>query len=623
MAVDYIIASVLIISAIINALALGAFWVTPSLRTTANRFVINLLIVNLVGCAVLIPSLFVCGNSIDNIVDALPARSIVEKIITENVTIEDRIECANRTVDGRNCSGWIIENEKKIVIQEIAESFDSGDMDASKVVGRQRTRCWGFDLATALGSLSVLLVVGDTWCAVTDPLRYHTRVSELKAWIFIAATWFVSILFGIASAFRNEMFWYGVGSTITNFTVTSAPSNSNGYRVNDNLLNFIFSCTYFVVIILLPIGLVCAMYWKIFTEARQNGLRMRQNGSSPLLQSALNLAAASTVVHQNCANGTGGASAGLTMKIDKNIPKSTTPPTSTRRYLEIPKTNTKDKNQNVLMTFVQPIQTTDQQMRRNCSARHLMLLEQQSGTMNGTSLRHVHSTPNLQKSHDQQLNHNIAVPTSSHIPPKALGYMTSIRHRLSNASSIFKYREESRAARISILVVIMFLVSYFPYGLLILLQERVIFIDSSSVLPVCFVVVANLSSPFIFAYRNKRVRRGVCRLFGIDAKTNERLQRHRKSLHQSKANVQRSVSKASTFSLRRNQLVCKSNGSTPVIVSKGQTDIECLGSHYISAKDSDRTEKFSLLKKVCNSSRKWGCTRHSSTSDNFPDPTHV
>lgn len=471
----------------------------------------------------------------------------------------------------------------------------------------------------------MLLVVGDTWCAVTDPLRYHTRVSELKAWIFIAATWFVSLLFGIASAFRNEMFWYGVGSTFTNSTVTSAQAeNSSGYGISDNLFNFIFSCTYFVVIILLPIVLVCAMYWKIFTEARQNGLRMRQNGSSPLLQSALNLAAASTVVHQNCANGTG-ASVGLTMKIDKNIPvKSTTPPTSTRRYLEIPKTNTKDKNQNVLMTFGPPSIQTDQQIRRNCSARHLMLLEQQSELTNGsTSLRHVHSTPNLQKSHDQQSNHHIAVPTASHIPPKALGYMTSIRHRLSNASSIFKYREESRAARISILVVIMFLVSYFPYGMLILLQERVIFIDNSSVLPVCFVVIANVSSPFIFAYRNKRVRRGVCRLFGIDAKTNERLQRHRKSLRQSKSNVQRSVSKVSTFSLRRNQLVCKPNANAPVIVSKGQTDIECLGSHYISAKDSERTEKYSLLKRVCNSSRKWGCTRHSSTSDSFPDPAHV
>lgn len=477
--------------------------------------------------------------------------------------------------------------------------------------------------------MSVLLVVGDTWCAVTDPLRYHTRVSELKAWIFIATTWFISILFGIASAFRNEIFLHNVGSIFINSTHVDNNSNNNTttHQFNDNLFNFIFSCIYFVVIILVPIGLVCAMYWKIFTEARQNGLRMRQNGSSPLLQSALNLAAASTVVHQSgttttttCSN----TNTGLTMKIDKNIQttKSTTPPVSSRRYLEIPKTDSKDKNQNVLMTFVEPVQS-DQQIRRNVSARHLMLMEQQPEPTSVGNLRHVHSTPNLQKTHDQHTNHTTVPSTTVHIPPKALGYMTSIRHRLSNASSIFKYREESRAARISILVVIMFLISYFPYGLIILLQERVIFIDNSSVLPVCFIVIANFSSPFIFAYRNKRVRRGVCRLFGIDAKTNERLQKHRKSLRQSKtaATVQRSVSKVSTFSLGRNKLVNKSNtGRPPVIVSK--TDVECTGSHYISDKDSV-TDKFSLLKKVYNSSRKWGCARHSSASDNYPDPIHV
>lgn len=149
MAVDYIIASVLILSTIINALALGAFWVTPSLRTTANRFVINLLIVNLFGCAVLIPSLFVCGNSTDKklLSDSLSTKSKIE--ITKNITIENRIECVNKTIDGRNCSSWIIENKRNVFYQEIDESVD-GD-DENKLVGTQKTRCWGFDLATALG----------------------------------------------------------------------------------------------------------------------------------------------------------------------------------------------------------------------------------------------------------------------------------------------------------------------------------------------------------------------------------------------------------------------------------------------------------------------------------------
>lgn len=64
MAIDYMIGTLIAVSALVNALALGAFWVTPGLRTTANRFVINLLIVNLVGCAALTPSLF--GSSSSN-----------------------------------------------------------------------------------------------------------------------------------------------------------------------------------------------------------------------------------------------------------------------------------------------------------------------------------------------------------------------------------------------------------------------------------------------------------------------------------------------------------------------------------------------------------------------------
>lgn len=190
-----------------------------------------------------------------------------------------------------------------------------------------------------------------------------------------------------------------------------------------------------------------------------------------------------------------------------------------------------------------------QQLKRNLSA----LLEDDAfpppptdstivtQSRNDNEMRQVHSTPNLQKMMNGESRQSMSHPNSQSIsnitpsaqlpshspcaPPKALSYMTSIRHRLSNASSIFKYREESRAARISILVVIMFLVSYFPYGLLVLMQGRLTFITNSSLLGVLFLLVANASSPFIFAYRNKRVRRGVCRLFGMDAKTNERLQK--------------------------------------------------------------------------------------------------
>lgn len=537
------------------------------------------------------------------------------------------------------------------------------------------------------GALSVLLIVGDTWCAITDPLRYHSRISELKAWVLIAATWFLSILFGIASAFRYEIpMSHVVGGSSTTTSQLNAiynalkqmPSIDHDISVSpmppNYLYNLIFACVYFIVIILLPICLVCGMYWKIFSEAKQNGLRMRQNGSSPLLQSALNLAAASAAAAHCPAASSTPHHGGLTMKIDKHLTNSTKEsnrpllitPTNPRRYLEIPKEQTKDKNDNLLMnTAQQPIVDDHphppQNIRRNVSARHLMLLEQ--ADLSTSPVRHVHSSPNLHKSCEQMLQNVPIVPIHNghhhhhhhhhqhhsqhhhahHVPPKALSYMTSIRHRLSNASSIFKYREESRAARISILVVIMFLISYFPYGLLVLLHGRISLLTNSAALAVTFLMVANVSSPFLFAYRNKRVRRGVCRLFGIDPKTNQRLQKHRLLLRRNRSGttikIERNPSKASAYLVNSGKYLtpqsaallpsnekrssCLTNndrcgsrnalsGLSGSIMGENDSMVAATG----PVRKCDRKIKFSIFKRMCDTSKKLGCAMDSSCTSN-------
>jgi hypothetical protein len=73
----------------------------------------------------------------------------------------------------------------------------------------------------------------------------------------------------------------------------------------------------------------------------------------------------------------------------------------------------------------------------------------------------------------------------------------------------------------------MFLLTYFPFGLLSLIhgQDSLIKESNITLLSILFVLLANLCSPIIFAYRNKRVRRGVRRLLGVDKKTNERLEK--------------------------------------------------------------------------------------------------
>lgn len=62
MAIDYIIGGLQSTSFAINILALGAFWISPGLRTTANRFTINLLVANLIACLALTPALWLNGG---------------------------------------------------------------------------------------------------------------------------------------------------------------------------------------------------------------------------------------------------------------------------------------------------------------------------------------------------------------------------------------------------------------------------------------------------------------------------------------------------------------------------------------------------------------------------------
>ncbi|KAH8294203.1 hypothetical protein KR054_009423 [Drosophila jambulina] len=655
MAIDLLILALLLVSFLINLLALCAFWITPGLRTTANRFTINLLAINIIVCCILAPTLFL-GLPSKAAGHTVPAESLeyVSKpgnhqvtvrrnghvVEQDAVVVRRNISDGSDTVDFINCTGnycreltiderrdgGVVITETETHEENLSAAFDSTPTSAP-VLPPVELRCWSIDMTAALGALAVLLVVGDTWCAVTDPLRYHSRISGVKTWIFIALTWLVGMLFGALSFLRVLDF---EADTVLSRQRRLATTYFN-ISTSSNIFGVVYASVYFIVIILLPFGFVCGMYWRIFSEARGNGLRMRQNGSSPLLQSALNLTAGQQAAHANqfsnslcvhrhsisSASSHGGNSTaglgiglgGLQMQIDqRQQPRSS--PSCLRRdsaakvllptisddggsdadaesvagvqLMPVQEHTLSDRNQNILLT----LQTASGEIKRNYSARQLPLLGTSSQDLREAhrlqGIRQVHSSPNLHKytelrqdslgdesgsphllghaqrqqqqqsqqqhmqhqqhslqhhqqhhhphfssprHHQGQQAHALQIP-AIHASPKALSYMSSLRHRLSNASSLFKYREESRAARISILVVVMFVVSYLPFGLLVLLQSRLMAANfgGSSELAIFMILLANLSSPFIFAYRNKRVRRGVKRLFGLDKSAG--LQRH-------------------------------------------------------------------------------------------------
>lgn len=214
MAIDYIIGGLQLLSAAVNVLALGAFWITPGLRTTANRFVINLLVVNIIGCVALTPALWLHGGLRPTF---YPDTTVVNSAISLNATpilttsqtdlrdqltgndvkimksIETKLEC-NEKNSNEKCDTVILEqniddininaddkeiyksvnvidktnNEEIELIDEInsddgslkenlvgvssTKSSDGVDDNSNKnILYSDCTRFWGFDLAAALG----------------------------------------------------------------------------------------------------------------------------------------------------------------------------------------------------------------------------------------------------------------------------------------------------------------------------------------------------------------------------------------------------------------------------------------------------------------------------------------
>lgn len=488
---DIFVGALLLISGFINVLAIGAFYITPSLRTTANRFVINLLLVNFISCLILSPFAFNVNANSPTIISSSTNSYNASNLgaVVENKTAS--AECSNHTLNCIEISAAAIESHK-IHLLETIENFPL-----------RKYQTWSLDLVVAMSVLSVMLVILDTFVAVTDPLRYHTRISDCRAWLLIALCWFLSITFGIASIFRT---------TAIDVVID----------INDGVYQTVFLLTYFLLIILIPFLLVILMYWRIYKEARESGQRMRQNGSSPLLQSALNLAATANAHQQQSSILTNpqcvllmstspghvnkshqphivskqlDVNDGLTMKIDKQdycVINTTTNNSSNnnnnslnlninKRVFSDTKTfllsspphecmpmlmdgiddDVKDdmsksqQHQNILLTLTT---VCEQSIKRNHSVKHLLTESELSGVNNGgkiVEMRQVQSSPNLKLSESTEFmnsNHEQTLELPSiQASPKALRYMTSLRHRLSNASSLFKYREEGRAARISVL----------------------------------------------------------------------------------------------------------------------------------------------------------------------------
>ncbi|XP_047475453.1 beta-3 adrenergic receptor-like isoform X1 [Penaeus chinensis] len=96
--------------------------------------------------------------------------------------------------------------------------------------------------------------------------------------------------------------------------------------------------------------------------------------------------------------------------------------------------------------------------------------------------------------------------------------VTTLRHRISNAS-LFLHKEESRAAKISVVVIVLFFVCWMPYYASAILHTPLVqpLWVPSVVHNVAMILVLSNSaiSPYVYLYRSRRIQREVRRLLGL------------------------------------------------------------------------------------------------------------
>lgn len=137
------------------------------------------------------------------------------------------------------------------------------------------------------------------------------------------------------------------------------------------------------------------------------------------------------------------------------------------------------------------------------------------------STRSTTTSNQIQSSRSSSLNSTYArLPPSraSSIRSTSSYIVHNIRHRISNAS-LFRYREETRAARISAMVIVMALLCWLPFFIVISLYPGIClgkfphfpyYLDAFSIV---LLLASTIISPFLFAFRNRQIKKEIRKIF--------------------------------------------------------------------------------------------------------------
>lgn len=383
----------------------------------SSRFVINLLVTNLLSSVLLIPLLLADKDSSSHPETVQETKSTIPSIA--NLLIEEEIK-----------------NDPTTNIIQIIETGNLIPLTIKNSTNKQFL-CYFAQSTTSFVCtaciFSILLIGINQYFGVIHSLRYHFYINRCKSSILIGLSWFLALFCAVSSSLTHSD--SGIWQFCSDKTETSE---------SVRMINTVYALGYFIIVILAPFIAICAIYVCIYTAAHQNSERMRRSASAPL---------------NPCLD-----------------------------CIHIPDTK-----------YVKPL--------------------------NKEILPKVHSAPNFSNLQTDDTDfkdpkENFIKITKVFRSPSdrsTSSFINTLKHKISNAS-IFRYREETRAAKISILVIFMVLVCYVPYGLTLIFSSEMVRISTSQIfrtLSLVLLVFSNIISPFLFGYRNKRVKREIAKMFGL------------------------------------------------------------------------------------------------------------
>ncbi|XP_045454102.1 D(4) dopamine receptor [Melitaea cinxia] len=302
--------------------------------------------------------------------------------------------------------------------------------------------------------LAVTLIALDQHHAVTDPLRCHARLLQRRPAALCAATWLAA---GVAATVRATI-------AVVRHYYPLEPAIQG--------VELAYYVVYLFAGIITPVTIVCVMYARIYRAAAASGLRARAHGAS-----ALQLHEPQVNLPDLIEEGEG-----LTLKID--VPDNVT--------------ETDRKFGPFLLPPERPVRCPSVASLRNARK------DGKSNEDIRKGLPAVSSAPSLAA---PLLTVQSCTPAASNNGSR----ITSIRCRISNAS-LFRYREESRAARVGLLTGALVML-HVPHAVAAVISAAVPGLAASARTPaLALLLLASAISPFLFALRSRRVQREARRL---------------------------------------------------------------------------------------------------------------